>query len=369
MSALMILLSCTHSGEDTSGGSAVYKWNYSEDKLYTLFERVEYTPIEDHPDGLFKKADKLILHNNKYYIFDYLGENVINVFDRKGAFLYRIGSRGEGPGEYIKIRAFTVKGNLLYLIDEIAQKMKTYNAGDGTFVEEKELFRPAYLYDLVVADNGDFLFAQQQLHTEKGAIPDSLEYNVFITSPDLKIKHRLFPFREDDCAVTWQMDCFKENEDHLIFHPLVVDSVVLFDRKSPSDAYSVQHFDFGSKKAPRECYNDFEVLTEHTYFYDAPSISSRYMIGTFHRSKSLGRGPYIYKYDKELVFGENSYSTEHLSGFLFCPLLVEKDTIYSMYDHAYFNLWDKENMTSGLPADIREHLQEGSDVLVKYILK
>lgn len=361
----MILFSCSNSrkGKGINKESTTLQWNYSQEDISSLFDRVEYIPLEAHPDGLFKKADKLIVHNNKYYIFDYFGQNQVNVFDKKGDFLYKIGKRGQGPGEYIGIRNFTIKGELVYLIDDMVNKLKIYNADDGSFVEEKIL--PFYAHDLSIADNGDYLFAQQRIKELHDELPEFQRYNVFITSPDLKIKYNLFPFHEEDCGIRSQLYYFTENEDHIIFHTMVADSIILFDRKSPSNVYATRYIDFGSKKVPRKYENDDEALKNYTYLYGTPNISSKYMIGNYYRTKDYGMNPYIYMGDKEIAFVKNSISPE----YFFYPLFSEKDTVYSLYDHAYFDLWEKDNLTPDLPANVLAHLQEGYDVLIKYILK
>lgn len=73
----------------------------------------------------------------------------------------------------------------------------------------------------------------------------------------------------------------------------------------------------------------------------------------------------LYVYDKETAFVKNSDP----SRFFFYPLFSHKDTIYSLYDPAYFDLWERSHKTPDLPANVLAHLEKGYDVLIKYILK
>jgi hypothetical protein len=118
----------------------VFPWNFSEDEsIQNILDSAEFIALEAHPEGLFKKADKLIVHNNKFFIFDMLGQNQVFVFNNIGVFLYKVGKRGSGPGEYIGIRNFAIDENYIYVIDNYISRIFKYNISDGTYVDSKNM--------------------------------------------------------------------------------------------------------------------------------------------------------------------------------------------------------------------------------------
>jgi hypothetical protein len=358
-----VFLSCSKKGKENSInlGSTVFPWEQSDEQIASLFDTIEYIPLEAHPDGLFKQADKLIIYDNKYVIFDYFGQNQLNVFDRDGHFLYKIGKKGRGPGEYVGIRNFTVKNNRFYLIDNYISKLLIYDATNGNYIEDKIL--PFYAHDMAIGDDGNYIFAQQKIEDLK--LPKFQQYNIFITDPDLNIKYSLFHFEEEHCAIRSQLSYFSQTGQSIVFRTMVADSVILFDRQKPSEQYYAWYMNFGSKTIDRKFENDDEMLKNYSYLYGTPIITSQYIIGTYWVGKDYGYSPYVYDMQKKEAFIEN----DNRSQFFFDPLLCVGDTIYSMYNQAYFSFWANSNELPELPEHIMQHLTNGDDVLIKYILK
>lgn len=360
----VIFFSCSkqEKGDGVNLGSTVFKWEYSNKELASLFDSIEYITIEPHPDGLFKNADKLMIYDNKYIIFDCFGQNQLNVFDKEGHFLYNLRKKGRGPGEYVEIRNFTVANNRIYLIDNRLNKLLIYDAIDGHFIEYKIL--PFYAHDMAVGDDGNYIFAQQKIQGEKPA--KFQQYNVFITDTDLNIKYSLFPFKEEHCGIFSQFCYFTQTDQSIVFHTMVADSVIIFPKQKLSDKYYSYYMDFGANKINRKYENDDEMLKNYNYLYNTPHITDKYIIGKYWAGKDYGSEPYIYDMQIKKVF-ENSY--ENSSMFFFTPLLCVADTVYSMYHHAYFDLWLNGNKLPELPDNIIQHLTNGDDVLIKYVLK
>jgi hypothetical protein len=360
----IVFLSCSKKGKESSInlGSTVFPWEQSDEQIASLFDTIEYLPLEPHPDGLFKKADKLMIHNNNYIVFDNYGQNQLNVFDKDGHFLYKIGKKGRGPGEYVGIRNFTVKNNRFYLIDNYVSKLLIYDATNGDFIEDKVL--PFYAHDMVVGDDGNYIFAQQKINEAK--LPKFQRYNIFITDPDLNIKYSLFPFEEEHCGVRSQLSYFSQTDQSIVFRTMIADSIILFDKQKPSEQYYAWYMDFGSKTVDRKFENDDEIFRKYTYLYSTPIITSKYIVGTYWAGIKLG-GPYscIYDMQEKKVFVNN----DNNSRFFFAPLLCVGDTIFSMYNQDYFNYWANRNELPELPEHIMQHLTNGDDVLIKYILK
>lgn len=96
--------------------------------LNELASDIRYVPLETTDDCLM---------NNEFYIMQYTGEDIITSgifhFDKNGKFLNKIGSKGQGPEEYLQdLFAFgDWKNKLLYVQNWITL---TCYGFDGTFV-------------------------------------------------------------------------------------------------------------------------------------------------------------------------------------------------------------------------------------------
>jgi hypothetical protein len=362
----LLCISCSENTRVTNSEAITFQWKVDNEQLIQdIIDTILFVPFEAHPEGMFKQADKVIIRGNKIFIYDMVGRNQVLVFDRDGKFLYKVGSRGAGPSEYVAMRNFTVDENYIYIIDNAIQKMLIYGISDGTYLTSKKLSFTAH--DMEIAENGDFVFAQQRIQGETQ--PKKHAYHIIVTDIDLNIKTGIFPFQDDDCEI-WSQCCYlKTTDKHIVFHTMVADSVVLFDRYIPTNDYSVYYMDFGNKKVPRKMQNNYDYLIKECRFLTTtPEITSRYIVGKYWHDDEICSDPYIYDVEKRTVY-MNTYD-EKRDKFFFNPVFHTGDTIFSLYDQNYYALWrNSAEEISNLPVPIIKHLDEGNDVLIKYVLK
>jgi hypothetical protein len=360
---LLAILSCSKEKNIKTDRFSVFQWDLNkQESVYDIIDSIEFIAIEAHPEGLFKRADKLIVYDNKFFVFDMIGQNQVFVFNSIGKFLYKIGKRGSGPGEYIGIRNFTIDENFIYVIDNYIGKILKYNILDGTYVESKNL--PFIAHDMIIAKNGDFIFAQQRIEGENPRKKHA--YHIMFTDIDFNVKFRLFPFHKEDCGVWSQQYYFQYADQYIAFHTMIADSIVLLN---PSDnSYIVYKMDFGRKKAPYKTQNDRELVKTYRFLSSTPEITSKYIAGEYWHDEEIGSEPYIYDMEKQIVY-VNEYGVEHVNTYFFSPLFHVGDVLYSLYDKRYYYLWRDNNVTLSLPASVKKHLDKDNDVLIKYILK
>jgi hypothetical protein len=91
-------------------------------------------PLETTNDNLIGEMTKVILKDSLIVIFDFKMNNVL-VFDTEGQFKYKIGSKGNGPKEYVKIYDIYLdkKTDWVYLTDELTKHIQIYNI-KGDFI-------------------------------------------------------------------------------------------------------------------------------------------------------------------------------------------------------------------------------------------
>jgi len=63
-------------------------------------------------------------------------KGMIRKFDKNGKFLFAVGRKGKGPGEFINIIRLETKNDKLYVLDEINSKVVIYNSKNGNYIFE-----------------------------------------------------------------------------------------------------------------------------------------------------------------------------------------------------------------------------------------
>lgn len=86
-------------------------------------------PLETNDNSVIGNLGKILKVKNRIYVL--FNRNTLLVFDEKGKFLQKIGSLGQGPGEYQLIGDFDVVDDAIYLRDY--QKLHQYNL-QGKFI-------------------------------------------------------------------------------------------------------------------------------------------------------------------------------------------------------------------------------------------
>jgi hypothetical protein len=107
--------------------------------LYTssLFQKVNPIILEATNESLIGFVNKMAIYNDFLLILDSKISKGLFVFKKDGTFVKRIGSIGEGPGEYIGISDFTIDhtNNLVYVLDAQMRRINKYKLPDGKFIE------------------------------------------------------------------------------------------------------------------------------------------------------------------------------------------------------------------------------------------
>ncbi len=101
-------------------------------QIDSIFSELSIIPIETRNECLISQIFKIILYGDKIFIKDKIGK--LFVFKINGKYLYEIGKKGRGPGEYIELRDFDIdKDGNIYILD--FRKILKYN-NDGTFKDK-----------------------------------------------------------------------------------------------------------------------------------------------------------------------------------------------------------------------------------------
>lgn len=139
---MVFLMSCKNENNHASHSNAttITIVTESEDVLNmsTFVDSIELVPLETKDDNLIGWIPRIIATKDYYYLLSASGWNSkkLFIFDKKGHFIRQISKEGEGPGEYIDLRDFTIIG------DSIIKMAEVYNIMnfdmEGNFLFEKE---------------------------------------------------------------------------------------------------------------------------------------------------------------------------------------------------------------------------------------
>lgn len=148
-SVVFLLIICLASCQKDSNQSSIPTLvvdidEVSEAKLSDYFESIDYVWLEDesNEDASLGVMHRLILHQDKYYIFDEDMCICFYIFSDKGNFIRKVRGYGDGPGSYVYPSSFQVFQDTLRLLDISQNKILSYDL-EGSWLYDAKLKSPA----------------------------------------------------------------------------------------------------------------------------------------------------------------------------------------------------------------------------------
>ncbi|PCH68237.1 MAG: hypothetical protein COC06_09910 [Bacteroidales bacterium] len=97
------------------------------------FYNATFIPLELNPNSCIGSVDKVIVHKDNIYIMDLYQTKSVYKFNLKGRFITKVGRQGKGNGEYLSLKDFNIKDDLLYLSSQYDNKIYVYKL-NGEFL-------------------------------------------------------------------------------------------------------------------------------------------------------------------------------------------------------------------------------------------
>lgn len=252
-----LLLSCAKEEQVHNVDFHLNDWS-SEVDFTDLFKVTRRIQLDNNPDCYIHENSIVKFAGDRIYIHDRESEakNIL-VFDTDGKFVKRIGSCGQGPGEYIDFRAFAIneeKGEIVILSQPFT--FYVYDT-DGTFLYKKDA--EAYVNNFERFPNCYIATSNPEIVLREDST--SLFYKLDDDFNIIDAKFR--PAQNQSCAVTSLPTLYKRGENALYLNqfPSVVyqydckaDTAGLlykfiYPNQMPPDVYSdVNAFYFGIQK-------------------------------------------------------------------------------------------------------------------------
>lgn len=150
---IFILLSCNSNRKNTTPilkvSDDILEHNI---KLSELISDYKIIPLETTENGIIGQPDKIIVHDDQFFILDSRKAKTVFVFSREGKFIRKIGKNGKGPGEYNAPRdfCFVPGSNNLAIVDD--KRVLLYSI-EGTYSKTIVLPIPAWRIEFTDANH------------------------------------------------------------------------------------------------------------------------------------------------------------------------------------------------------------------------
>lgn len=151
----LFFIKCTDSSKSKLNTIRIADFPNSELNLSDFSKSVELIPLETHPEGLIMEIVDLQISDGIIFILD-LNSRLL-AFDRKGKFIGRIGTEGEGPGEYKYVRNFAVDSTSGRIFLATNRGLLIFS-NEFEFIEEDQTLRD--LYYIAIVENGLWTISQ-----------------------------------------------------------------------------------------------------------------------------------------------------------------------------------------------------------------
>ncbi|HKL67414.1 MAG TPA: 6-bladed beta-propeller, partial [Bacteroidales bacterium] len=204
LSSLIIFYSCN---EDSSETSIISQSDFKEKEadLHKLVKEEQYIRLDNSIPLRF--VSKIVGAGDKLLIED---QDILYLYSKEGKFIRQIGSKGNGPEEYLRIAdyCFDNESGKIFMLSP-KNKLMVFNP-EGEFIESFIPDEETSFNRIVFKDNMLYLFDTFSFGT--------LEYNWIIIDTKgkrLKVKYNYIPDYDSQMSVGY--DPVFENED-LIYY-------------------------------------------------------------------------------------------------------------------------------------------------------
>jgi hypothetical protein len=217
-------------------------------KYSEVFDSIEYIRLETKDESLIGRIDAVKIYKGLIYILDQVQSKAVLVFDLKGKFIRRIGSIGNGPGEYDEPNDIAIDdiNNEIMVWNNSKKKILFYNM-EGTF--NRELKLPAYVKTIGMFAK-DTIAAYLDISTEA----TSLKYNLaLINDQGTVVATSLEDSNWPDFGRSG-FNFFRKFKDEFQVTPSYTNDIFVIKTDTLRKKYSV---DFGEQTIPQKFLKKF----------------------------------------------------------------------------------------------------------------
>jgi hypothetical protein len=343
--------------KDQIGNILIYRLEKENPKLLSnAIDSVSFLPLKEE-EFFFSRANKLSISEKYIYIMDTWDSNSLLVFDGAGSFVRKIGNRGQGPGEYIRLWDFYVDTLYIYLYDYNTTKLFKYDL-QGNYIEGYRM--PFTGEGFKILKNKKYLFALERAIDKNQVIRID---SVFQTEASF------FSFgNKGNFQLSQHMDNVFHKVGEVISYYEINNNDTIYTFNEEGEPTGGVFFDFGSKKIPANLRNDLEKLTDsnnYIYHVDTPFKIGKLWIGQVRRNDNRETFVYDTGSNEYYFYDDESEQFDYVENII-NPLFINSRYIVGIIDMEIYN-----NMKIKPPLDDSAItiMEEGGHVLCFYYLK
>lgn len=219
-------------------------------KISDFSEEVKMIPLEFTDKSILGEIKKVVMSDKFIFVMERTNKEGVYTFDHTGKFLYRIGSRGQGPEEFVDLFDFSIneEDGLIYLFDQPRTKVLAFTF-DNKFVKDIPMNYYASRFEY---QNGLFY-----LYKEHASYGTPL-YSLAIKDQNGDLVEKYYPMAKN-AGTMYIHDCiFRKREKDILFAQNLNDSVFILSKKELTPRY---YIDYKDKTMSKEDRNDIKNHT------------------------------------------------------------------------------------------------------------
>lgn len=132
---LALALSCSPKSDS---GAIIFSGIDNESSFWNMVDSVRLIELKADSSLILGRDPMVSLYNNEIYIADVNGSAKIYRFNKQGALLNTIGSKGRGPEEYTGINSFNIANDTIYIFSHPSLTVSKYLI-NGTFINRFQI--------------------------------------------------------------------------------------------------------------------------------------------------------------------------------------------------------------------------------------
>ena len=220
------------------------------DSITSHISDTSFVILKEKGNVMFSCADKIMEHNDKYYILDKSSLRTVVSFKKDGSPVARYGCTGQGPGEYVFPWDMDIDETGVYVLDTNSKKVIHYTES-GNLLSERKI--PFFADAFKRLENGSFIFNI----TPNGKQIPSLIYTDSLMNP---IEYSML-YQEGYVGGYTTNGIFTYNNLGLCFYCSPSDSLSILDENGKVQSLIV--FDFLDKAVPQIAKTDYLAFSQN----------------------------------------------------------------------------------------------------------
>lgn len=292
--------------------------------------------------------DKLIKHNNKYYILDKQKSNLF-VFANTGRFIKKIGNRGNGPGEFSHISDFLIdpKNNVIYILSGNDVAINSFTL-DGEFINKVRFpeFYPK-----------TFALKESLFYFDCGYAGQN-NYNVIITNLNGKIIKRQFPYPDTmpDGSFEYTGGINNNMVGSILYTDATSSTIYGFNSDKSLTPFKKYIVNLGAKTWNDEDKYDFDTFLKSFMSSEISFLTNEYfetkrnLVFNYIDGNKVKRGYHFF--ENPMTITHDNIINKELLNFFKIPIGIEGENVISFMD--YENYSELKNKFTNIDKKIKE---------------